>query len=141
MKKEPKTIDLTTKVRNRKGVPFTDGIPSSPVLLGERLVFTIDGQAAGSVGDMRRAAHLAEKLSNAEQTESIIEISEKEIDTLKTILKGAAPGMRFDLYCSLSHLVDPEEEEFASIAKWYEGGASKGTKAEEKLAKSPTPPN
>ncbi len=140
MKKEPKTIDLTTKVRNRKGVPFTDGIPSSPVLLGERLVFTIDGQAAGSVGDMRRAARLAEKLSDGESAD-LIEVSEKEIETLKTVLKGAANGMRFDLYCSLSHLVDPEEEEFASVAKWYEGGASKGTKAKEQLAKPSTPPN
>ncbi len=140
MKKEPRTIDLTAKVRNRKGVPFTDGIPSSPVLLGERLVFTIDSQAAGSVGDMRRAARLAEKLSDGEATD-LVEVSEKEIETLKTILKGAAPGMRFDLYCSLSYLIDPDEEEFASVAKWYGEGASKGTKAKEELAKPNAPAN
>ncbi|KKL10262.1 hypothetical protein LCGC14_2557610 [marine sediment metagenome] len=138
MKKESKTIDLSTKVRDRKGEPFMDG--TSPLRLGERLVFIIDGQAAGSVGDMRRVARLAEKLSDGEAT-GLVEVSEKEIDTLKTVLKGAANGMRFDLYCSLSHLIDPEEEEFASVAKWYEGGASKGTKAKEQLAKPSTPAN
>ncbi len=141
MKKESKTIDLSTKVRDRKGEPFMDG--TSPLRLGERLVFIIDGQAAGSVGDMRRVARLAEKLSDDKV--DIVEVSEKEIETLKTVLKGAANGIRYDLYCSLMYLIDPvgveEEEDFASVAKWYGEHSTKGVKAKEELAKPPATRN